>query len=558
MLPVGSETARSKLAMPSAMRKRFLLITLWGLVACFAFIVSASLIQGLPLQLMQPGEWYWLKLLLLAFLLSSLAPGLLALLGGKLRAGIMWITTLAVFAGVWYLANWLGQDIRPTGVAMLAVLAALLNLCLPAAAHGRWRKLLPAISLTALFGFACLWPVPQNTIANRLYHGFHQPKSAELNTTAYPVRYRWFRASIPAPDVSGGGLATVQDKVVLVTGDGLFYRLDFSPDGNRLDARPLDYQVPINSDAFRTQGHEHSKFRVHGIFLHEPKNSGRVDVYVSHHYFNEEADCTTMRLSTFNVLTDEFLSGEANPRWRTLYETQPCLPTRIQGKKSFAGHMAGGRIQRRNATKILISSGDHAYDGFNQSHIAAQDMDYDYGKILEVDKVSGARRIVSSGLRNPQGLHVDPGGRIWATDHGPRGGDELNLVTDGSNFGWPFETYGASYTQFTWPVQADKQLRPASTSPKWSWLPSIGISNLISIDHGVFERWRGDLIVGSLSARTIYRVRLENGQPVYSEPVYVGERIRDMILDAGGRIVFWADFGRIGLLNPLPDSEGTL
>jgi glucose/arabinose dehydrogenase len=180
-------------------------------------------------------------------------------------------------------------------------------------------------------------------------------------------------------------------------------------------------------------------------------------------------------------------------------------------------------------------------------------MDSDYGKIVEVDTVTGSHRIFSSGLRNPQGLYRDKQGSIWETEHGPKGGDELNLIQEGKNYGWPVETFGANYEHYTWPLAGTKTSALDSSLPSLAWLPSVAVSNLIGIDHGVFERWQGDLVMGSLRAMSVFRIHLDGTRPVFNEAIFLGERIRDLALDSTGRIVLWTDNGRIGLLAPLPD-----
>jgi hypothetical protein len=548
----GSETNRPNLIIPPGIRKRLLFLLAWYPVGLLMFFLAAGLAQGLPSRLMNSEEWLWQKQLVLAFLFSSLLPGIIALLGGKLRAWQVWGLTAAVFGGVWYLAGIQSQAMPVIG---LVLLSALLNLYLPAAAQGRWRALLPPAGLAALMTLCSLPGALEYTPAKQLYYGYRLPQQEVLNTTAHSVQYQLFRAALPVPEVAGGGLFAVNNTAVVVTGGGEFYRLDFSPEGNRLTTEPLDYQVPVNTAAFRKQGFEYRKFRVHGVLLLAAGDSGLLQVLVTHHYFHEAENCTTLRVSSFSALPDEFLSGRADSRWRTLYETRPCLPLEVNGNRFFAGHQAGGRILQKNATKILVSVGDHAYDGVNLPHAAPQDRDNDYGKILEIDTVDGSRHIYSLGLRNPQGLYRDTNGHVWVTDHGPKGGDELNLVEEGGNYGWPLETWGANYGHFTWPLQGTKPTGMKFTPPVFSWLPSIGISNLIGIEHGVFDRWQGDLIIGSLIAQSIYRVHLDGVHPVFSEPIYLGQRIRDLTLDARGRIVLWMDDGLIGLLTPLPDPD---
>lgn len=112
MSPAGSETSRPSL-MPRLMiapgiKKRCLFLLAWWPIGSAIFILAAGLVQGLPTRLMNGEEWLWLRLVLLAFLLSSLVPGAMALLGSRLRCWLMWSLTAAIFAGIWYLSGQLG------------------------------------------------------------------------------------------------------------------------------------------------------------------------------------------------------------------------------------------------------------------------------------------------------------------------------------------------------------------------------------------------------------------------------------------------------------------
>ncbi len=104
--------------------------------------------------------------------------------------------------------------------------------------------------------------------------------------------------------------------------------------------------------------------------------------------------------------------------------------------------MAGGRIAYRQPHKIVLGSGDYSWDGIYAPEAYAQKPDNDYGKVLEIDLNSGKSRKLSIGHRNMQGVLVHLNGQVWVTEHGPRGGDELNRVIGGGNFGWPEEVLG--------------------------------------------------------------------------------------------------------------------
>jgi glucose/arabinose dehydrogenase len=138
------------------------------------------------------------------------------------------------------------------------------------------------------------------------------------------------------------------------------------------------------------------------------------------------------------------------------------------------------------------------------SRLEAQNPDSDFGKILKIDLRTSTKSHVSIGHRNPQGLTITASGAMYATEHGPQGGDELNLIVPGKNYGWPIETYGAHYGKYDWPVQTRNA--KAFERPVLAWVPSIGVSNLIELEN-FHPAWNGDLLVESLKAQSLFRLR---------------------------------------------------
>jgi cytochrome c2 len=138
-------------------------------------------------------------------------------------------------------------------------------------------------------------------------------------------------------------------------------------------------------------------------------------------------------------------------------------------------------------------------------------------------------------------------GELLSTEHGERGGDELNLIIEGSNYGWPNVTLGTEYDNYNWSKIGDfavgKSL-PGShagyKAPLFAWLPSIASSQLIEVTN-FDERWNGDLLVASLKASSLYRLRLEAGRVLYSEPIFIGQRVRDITETTDGTIILWTD-----------------
>lgn len=162
-------------------------------------------------------------------------------------------------------------------------------------------------------------------------------------------------------------------------------------------------------------------------------------------------------------------------------------------------------------------------------------------------------QIYSRGHRNPQGLGVVPGagGGLFAHEHGARGGDELNRIEPGLNYGWPLTTHGVNYsgTRIT-PFQT----LPGITPPLLHWTPSIAPAGMAWYDGALFPAWRGSLFVAALKARSLRRVALKDGQPAAQETLLseLGERLRDVRAGPDGALYLLTDSnaGRVLRLSP--------
>ncbi len=151
--------------------------------------------------------------------------------------------------------------------------------------------------------------------------------------------------------------------------------------------------------------------------------------------------------------------------------------------------------------------------------------------------------IWSYGHRNPQGLAFHPEtGDLWATEHGPQGGDELNLIQPGVNYGWPVIGYGVNYRTGI-PIHSNVE-REGMEQPKTFWKPSIGASGLMIYDGDAFPEWRGDIFAGGLAAvhRRLSRVSVEDQRVMTRESLLHNElRIRDVRQGPDGFIYIAVD-----------------
>jgi hypothetical protein len=182
-----------------------------------------------------------------------------------------------------------------------------------------------------------------------------------------------------------------------------------------------------------------------------------------------------------------------------------------------------------------------------------------FGSIVKVDLNSLKSNKISVGHRAPQGLFYDRERNIlFETEHGPRGGDELNIIKNGKDYGWPFVTFGRTYVDEPSDLQIGSSKKRLTNThdgyepPIFSWTPSIGVSNLISISKkSVFSKyWSQDLIVSTLKDNSLHRLKLnKNNSILYDERIEIGLRIRDIAaVDEG--IILSTDFGHIIVISP--------
>jgi aldose sugar dehydrogenase len=232
---------------------------------------------------------------------------------------------------------------------------------------------------------------------------------------------------------------------------------------------------------------------------------------------------------------------------------------RVPTPKQGSGH-SGGRIVFLPDDTLLITSGE-GYDYRDR----AQDLRSCLGKVLRLDREGrapadnpfagrddAAPEVFSYGHRNPLGLIRDPrNGAIWLHEMGPRGGDEMNLITPGSNYGWPRATWGIDYDGTI--ISADQQAEGV-TDPVVIWNPSISPSGLALYQGDAFPDWSGDFFLGALSARHLRRVRIRDGVPLLQEILLHDRetRIRDVREGPDGFLYLLTDLedGEVWRLRP--------
>ena len=203
----------------------------------------------------------------------------------------------------------------------------------------------------------------------------------------------------------------------------------------------------------------------------------------------------------------------------------------------------GSRIAFDNQAYLYFSIGERG-----ERDVNPQDINRDGGKIYRlhddgsipsdnpfVNNNNAKKAIYSYGHRNPQGLAKHPEtGKIWSHEHGPKGGDEINIIQKGANYGWPLVSYGINYngTSFT-----DKTSAPGMTQPIHYWVPSIAPCGMTFVNSKIYPNWQGDVLIGSLKFQYLHHCILNGEKVVREERLFknIG-RLRNVVQAPDGYI----------------------
>lgn len=238
--------------------------------------------------------------------------------------------------------------------------------------------------------------------------------------------------------------------------------------------------------------------------------------------------------------------GKALSDWQVLFNVQP-------GKTG--GLHFGSRIVFLPDSTLLLCIGEGG------DRRRSQDLSTHMGKVLRltdegkapsdnpfVSNPKAKPEIWSWGHRNPQGLARDPvTGQVWETEHGPRGGDELNLIEKGRNYGWPIVTFG---TEYSGQVITNVRSKPGLENARVVWVPSLAVSGLAVYRGERFKEWNGDVLAGGLVSGDVRRVTIREGLATGQESIRIGGRVRDVRVGPDGFIYVLTDQGRMARVEP--------
>jgi glucose/arabinose dehydrogenase len=262
--------------------------------------------------------------------------------------------------------------------------------------------------------------------------------------------------------------------------------------------------------------------------------------------FYDYVDGTNSNTAVARARLDE--SAPALTDVKVIFRAQPRIPSKRLGGKT------GGRMVFGADGNLFLTIGDRSD---SPPWDVAQRTDTHLGKVLRitpdgappsdnpfVGKPGVLPEIWASGSRNAEGLALDPrSGRLWAHEHGPRGGDELNIIEKGANYGWPLTVHGIDYPGK--PIGEGITHKDGLTDPVYYWDPVIAPSGLAFYTGALFPDWKDSLFVGGLRSLSLVRLKILDNKVVEEEPLLteLRSRIRDVRVGPDGAVYVLTDSG---------------
>ena len=301
----------------------------------------------------------------------------------------------------------------------------------------------------------------------------------------------------------------IKDSLITVDSDGNFFLIDFQSLKN-LDKNKW---VRLNTNL---------KFDNKKVFNLLSINE---DVFISYSEKKSE-DCRTINIAKAKTSNNKL-------NFELIYKSKECQ--KVYG----SGRLAAYNFNNKEGLLMTVDvDGAYLQDMKlrDKAQARAQDPDSIFGKIIFVDFETKKHEIFSLGHRTPQGLHVYDN-NIIATEHGPKGGDEINKIEYKKNYGWPIASYGDLYGhQIEEEFDSNdyyylkNHLENGFEEPIFSFVPSIGMSQIIRVPDTFSKKWQNNFLVTSLNGGSIYRVLFDKdfSKLIYLEKIFIGDRIRDI------------------------------
>jgi len=283
-------------------------------------------------------------------------------------------------------------------------------------------------------------------------------------------------------------------------------------------------------------------------FVRTPQYKGSYDTYYVISFDITEKNLSLENASIIFSFTPKISSYPNNPGWH-----------------DFSGKLSSDSRKIYLACGLIIAAtAIGRYPNQNLSGLGS-DLNSEiskhkfFGSVISIDKKTGNHKRYAWGFRGPSGLAVQEtklGKKIWLLDHGPRGGDELNLLKEGENYGWPAVSYGQPYGNSSPEISSGTEVKTnfgthiGYAEPVYSWSPSIAPSNILVLSTDIDKSGsfaKNDLLIGSLKGQSLYRIKMDGNRVKTIEQIALSTRVRDLT-QISNKIIVSTDDGRILVL----------
>jgi glucose/arabinose dehydrogenase len=264
------------------------------------------------------------------------------------------------------------------------------------------------------------------------------------------------------------------------------------------------------------------------------QTSDTAQLLISYPRYNSARECVTVVVHSYQA---NFGTKPSLKRGKLWFQSNPCVPI------SAVQH-AAGRMEVIDSKNAYLTIGDLGYPQIGDKTKR--------GTLGSVMKISATKVTqISSGHRNAQGILLI-GKDLYTSEHGPRGGDELNLIQQGIDYGWPTVTYGERYSLGDYVKPTNPESHNGFRKPLTYWVPSVAPTELIQLPaDSAWEPWSSSIVMGTLREESLIFIQMNNKRVVGQlQTVNVNERIRDLDITKDGSIVATTDSGKLLIINP--------
>jgi glucose/arabinose dehydrogenase len=359
-------------------------------------------------------------------------------------------------------------------------------------------------------------------IAFNTYPTSAQINSPRLSITTIPTE----NLQVVGSNGVRGAAAAVLDENQLLLGGGQkgshLYLFNLSTKSDLLLGRVIPANERLND----------ARFAITDIAVLS-KSESFANLLISYPSFRKNCNCVVVKLDAYQLTIGSKPTITKGKNWFT---SKPCVPI------SAVQHAAGRLAVIDNKTTYL-TIGDLGYSKIGNKRVR--------GDLGSVFKVSASKvEKISTGHRNQQGIELI-GNDLYISEHGPRGGDELNLIKQGADYGWPTVTFGQAYSAGDYVIPSKPGSHDGFELPLYNWVPSVAPTELVQLPNaGEWGAWSSQLVMATLKEQALIFIQLSNKNKVGQvASVDVGDRIRDLELLPDGRLAATTDSGNLLLIS---------